>query len=286
MLTPTLIRKSASDLKSECADIIFDNELSRAEKHEALAETLSNWHLFMKGAEYGHEETRSEARKEAREIVRKETRREEGRKEMTALDELNAKATELRKSDPKLTKEMAFEKVYLNPGNRALAARLRAEESIRKTPMLSRSDQSRSGWIPGGDNDATHPQGTTPVDPRYYDGDPKGSTHAVTRMTDQTAHGASLDRLYQRYKTLCPGMTAKIFDDLVHDLRIREGYGLSSGDFTKRASAAKTTAADRVASRAAALASQHPGLSHDDAVTRVLARNKDLADAYAREQNT
>jgi hypothetical protein len=47
--------------------------------------------------------------------------------------------------------------------------------------------------------------------------------------------------------------------------------------------ASRTPISDRVASRAAALAQQFD-LSHDEAVQRLLARDKDLAAAYQREQ--
>lgn len=46
---------------------------------------------------------------------------------VSALDELNAKAAELRKSDPKLTKDQAFAKVYGDPENAKLAQRERME---------------------------------------------------------------------------------------------------------------------------------------------------------------
>jgi hypothetical protein len=40
---------------------------------------------------------------------------------------------------------------------------------------------------------------------------------------------------------------------------------------------------DRVASKAAAMCAQHSELSHDDAVARILGRDKTLASAYAKE---
>jgi hypothetical protein len=49
----------------------------------------------------------------------------------TALDELNARAAEMRKHDPKLTKEAAFAKVYSDPENIALVKRERQENAPR-----------------------------------------------------------------------------------------------------------------------------------------------------------
>jgi hypothetical protein len=46
-----------------------------------------------------------------------------------ALDELNARAAELRKADPSLTPEQAFSKAYLDPRNRELA---KAERSAAR----------------------------------------------------------------------------------------------------------------------------------------------------------
>lgn len=50
----------------------------------------------------------------------------------TAYDQLVVKATELRKTEPKLTPEQAFAKVYTDPANARLAADHRGEELIRK----------------------------------------------------------------------------------------------------------------------------------------------------------
>ena len=44
-----------------------------------------------------------------------------------AVDELKAKAAELRKADPKLTPSQAFAKAYIDPANAKLAARERSE---------------------------------------------------------------------------------------------------------------------------------------------------------------
>jgi hypothetical protein len=99
-MTPEPIHKSVADLKAEVLDIIEDNELSKADKHEALYETMHGYCAYLKGAR--------ETRKEAREEVGK------GEK-MTALAELNAKADALRKADPSLTREQAFTKVYTDP---------------------------------------------------------------------------------------------------------------------------------------------------------------------------
>jgi len=139
-------------------------------------------------------------------------------------------------------------------------------------------------------NDGTHPHGTDAVDPRYYDGNPKGSTHAVTTLTDQTLHGASLDRVWQKYKVAVPGLTPKLFNEMARDL-LPLGRGLSSSDLpvgfaNKPVSALskKSTISDRVASLASSLKSQHPERNHDDCVMRVLQRNKELAAAYEKER--
>jgi cation transport regulator ChaB len=50
----------------------------------------------------------------------------------TAMDELNAKAAEVRKSDPKLSQQQAFAKVYNDPENRDLVERNKREENSKK----------------------------------------------------------------------------------------------------------------------------------------------------------
>jgi hypothetical protein len=170
-------------------------------------------------------------------------------------------------------------------GGQCAAITFRAEVRAAKG-MLSRSDQSRSGWIPGAGNDGTHPTGTDAVDPRAYDGDPKGSTHAITTLTDQTQHGASLDAVWRKYNIACPGLTPKIFNEMLRDLGALRGA--SSGDIPvgalNKRSDHRTSISDRVSALASSLKTQHPEMSHDDCVTRVLQRNKDLADAYERER--
>ena len=50
---------------------------------------------------------------------------------LTALDELNAKATELRKTNPALSQDQAFAKVFSDPANAELARRERADNRPR-----------------------------------------------------------------------------------------------------------------------------------------------------------
>jgi hypothetical protein len=302
-LSPTIIRKSCDELKAEVAGIIFADDLTKSEKRAALADTMSGWRNYMEGMNDGYKVSKNEniiqqAKGETPTNVGAKSRGQETRKEgikMTALAELNTKAEALRKADPKLTKAMAFEKIYLDPSQRELADRFRAEEKVRKTPMLSRSDQPRSGFVPGAGNDGTHPHGTDSVDPDAYDGNPKGSTHVITTGTDQTQHGDSLDRVWRKYKVAVPGLTPKLFQEIARD--IRNTLGFSSGDLPAgsplnpgmRKSTyqvrSSSPMSDRVAALAGSLKVSHPELSHDDAVARVLSRNKDLATAYAREQN-
>jgi hypothetical protein len=47
----------------------------------------------------------------------------------TAMDELNAKAAEMRKANPTLTREQAFTKVYTDPENAPLIRRERQENA-------------------------------------------------------------------------------------------------------------------------------------------------------------
>lgn len=54
-----------------------------------------------------------------------------------AYNQLVAKASELRKAEPKLTPEQAFTKVYTDPANQVLAVQHRREESIRKSAALA-----------------------------------------------------------------------------------------------------------------------------------------------------
>lgn len=60
----------------------------------------------------------------------------DGSGDTSALGELNQKAAELRKADPKLSADAAFAKVYTDPANAKLAARERAEN--RPTIVASR----------------------------------------------------------------------------------------------------------------------------------------------------
>jgi hypothetical protein len=139
--------------------------------------------------------------------------------------------------------------------------------------MLSRSDQSRSGFIPPPGNEATHPHG-------YAHGD--GGAGGPLDSHPQGPSG--IDRLYSKYKASIPGMSAQAFAAMVKD--ISRSYSLSSSDIDGDAplhKGAKSTIHDRVAAQAAALKLQHPDLSHDDCVSRVLDRNK-LTDAYNREK--
>jgi hypothetical protein len=179
---------------------------------------------------------------------------------MTALQEINAMAEELRKADPTLTKELAFTKVYLDPSQRELASRFRAEERVSKKPMRSGSDLNTSGGVPGAGNDGTHPHGTSPVDPDAYDGNPKGSTHAITAGTDQADHG--LDRVWNKYKIACPSLTPKLFQEMARDIRATLGF--SSGDLPagsplnpgmNKRSAYQVRSSSPISDRVAALAS-------------------------------
>lgn len=49
-------------------------------------------------------------------------------KTVTAMDEMTAKAAELKKADPKLTEAQAFDKAYNDPANTEIAQRIRADQ--------------------------------------------------------------------------------------------------------------------------------------------------------------
>lgn len=49
-------------------------------------------------------------------------------KTATAMDEMTAKAAELKKADPKLTEAQAFDKAYNDPANTEIAQRIRADQ--------------------------------------------------------------------------------------------------------------------------------------------------------------
>jgi hypothetical protein len=66
---------------------------------------------------------------EEREDEEEERERDEGRDDDDAMDELHAKANELRKRLPHLSPEQCFAKVYEDPANRRLAARERKQNS-------------------------------------------------------------------------------------------------------------------------------------------------------------
>lgn len=55
----------------------------------------------------------------------------------TAYDQLMQKATELRKSDPKLTEAQAFTKVYTDPANVEIAKQHRQEDADRRRATLA-----------------------------------------------------------------------------------------------------------------------------------------------------
>jgi membrane protein involved in colicin uptake len=55
----------------------------------------------------------------------------------TAHEQFIAKATELRKSEPKLSPEQAYSKVYTDPANAALSIQHRREEALRKSHIVA-----------------------------------------------------------------------------------------------------------------------------------------------------
>jgi hypothetical protein len=288
MLTPAIINKSCDELHEALADI-FDSELSKVEKHDAVENALMDWRAYVDGMQAGYEVSKSETLKATPALqvvpIQKETK-----PKMTAQAELNAKAEVIRKAEPGLTKEQAWTRAYLDPANTGVSQRFRDEERAAKA-MQSRSDQVRtspSPALPG--NEATHPHLHTAFesdDPRNDLTHPHGYTHGdggAGGTLDSHPQGPSgIDRLYSKYKASVPGMDKTAFQAMVRD--IGRTYGLSSSDIDgDQPLHKKQSMADRVTALAGSLSHRHPGLSHDDAVARVLERNKPLADAYAREK--
>jgi hypothetical protein len=205
MLPQEIIHKSVDELHEALVDILEDTDLSKAKKKVAWADTLEDWRLHVKSMDEGFvlaEKARETAKpnlKLVSDLSKTEIRKD---KPMTALQEITAKASELRKQDPKLTKEMAFTQAYLNPGNRALAQRYRDEQRVAKTPMLSQSDGPDR--MPPGDpvpgNDATHPTRHAAID--------GGAGGTLDSHPQGVGAADSIDRLYSKYKEAVPGLTA------------------------------------------------------------------------------
>jgi hypothetical protein len=231
-------------------------------------------------------------------------------KPMTAYARLQAKAAELRKADPKLTEHQAFAKVYVDKANAeivnaeraerrggmrkmdaadrivARAAAIREHRNVSQDEAISlakaanvqlvqayRKGESTSEGGGGMLNDERN---------RVFDGSSTAGTPTsrgfpakpgvegnVGDMND------ALLRLWQALKTKLPGLTV---DD------VKRMAGVASRDdvhhhslYSNVGKAAQDSATERLHSRIAAMARQHPGMSFEELRALVLERNGDLA---------
>jgi hypothetical protein len=112
-------------LHASCQSIIDDPTLNLGEQQDALAETMGQAHDYFS-------ENFNFCKADADDIVEIE----KGHTPMSAYDELMAKAVEICKANPKLSRHQAFAKAYSDPANRDLAnadrIQRRSNNSVQK----------------------------------------------------------------------------------------------------------------------------------------------------------
>jgi hypothetical protein len=299
------ITKGFNALHESCASIIEDNG-SDFDKREALAETMGQAAAYFdklldpqdddqavideNDADYPAEQGGDQAKGKG--------------KPMTAYAQLQAKAQELRKADPKLSEHQAFAKVYTDKANADLVNSERAERagSIRKLDagdriiaraaairqhrnvsqdeaiamakqknpelvQLYRKGESTSEGGGGMLNDERN---------RVFDGSSTAGTATSSGFPPKPGVQGSMGdmddtlvRLWNGLKTKLPGLS---LDDL------KRMAGAARSGVSK---AASSNARERLMARAAALVRQHPGMTLEQAMAHCAAANPDLAKMMA-----
>jgi hypothetical protein len=297
------ITKGFSALHESVASILDDDGL--VDKSDALAMTMEQAHDYFADnfGEVGKIEHEVEIKKEY--------------DAMPAYDQLMAKAVEICKSNPKLSRHQAFAKAYSDPANRDLAnadraqrrggvqkdaadrlaeatARVRASNpSVTVNEALARvarknvelvdimMRKSRNAVDPVGDDEMPG-QDANAVDMGNWS--PSGSTPrwALDPSNVGSGYGDADDmmlQLWQAWKQEIPGLTV---EDVARMVRWQSPAGISVGK-GEGSPRSRTPVGDRIHARAAAMVHQNPGMPHDSAVQSILARDKTLARAYQNE---
>jgi hypothetical protein len=322
--TQAAVEKAFTALYESCASILDDDGL--VDKHEALAETMGQAH------DYFADNFGEVGKADDDDVIEFE----KGHSPMSAYDQLMAKAVQLQKAEPKLSRHQAFAKAYSDPANKHLADadrvqrrsryvhkaaddRLveRAAELRKANPHISMDDaidrvkkrnpELVTAWrkgrtnvdpvgaqLPGQDNmypDQTwapanggrrqNPDGINAGANRTFDGSSAeqsphfyGTPRAVIKPEGSDPTGDELMDLWRQWSVAIPGLRPE-------DIAAMQRWMTPDQIASKRINSASVV--DRVTSKAAAMCQQHPELSHDDAVARILGRDKTLASAYQRE---
>jgi hypothetical protein len=169
---------------------------------------------------------------------------------LPSYTKLVAKGEELRKADPKLTKEQAFVKAYTDPANRELVARYKREDAAQKEDVLRKTGAPTPLKVPDGYSGFPAKPSSNPTDDPESDG---------------------LLRLWRAWRLASPETAPK---DISEYLTKADDYGART----------RSDARSRLEARASALARSTSGLDHVTALRRVAAANPELL-ATASYQN-